>query len=442
MTPRKPPFSRPLWAPKSLVYGVQVPGYIWLFHRNQRFLARRPHARAHPEDSMLKIVKRVKQCQGPAFSEGSSQATILKSRFAWALVMGLFASANGHGSMVFPSPRNAIDKSDPRWQNGSTPLNTGQPGCTVDNSFQQFCGCFGSNGSSIFEPGQACLWFSQGCTPGCDSCDPNATTSPNTSKWDRPLCLSASGIKPKLCSPEHRTLNRNAECGSVDDWTRFNPWRSPGAAPIYDSCGKAGGQNRFQPIPGADYYITTEVATVGDLGSIVLPYSPSGTTWRAGSVVKAAWTIKANHGGGYQWRLCPRSKPLTEECFRKTPLAFAGIQQLQFAGESLVHDIVPVYVSNGTVPVGSTWARNPIPIDPTEFEPPCKERDAWFPEPVPYANVTVTRCFGHYPANTLIIDSLRVPSSLPAGDYVLGWRWDAEQTAQVWSNCADIEVAN
>ena len=37
-------------------------------------------------------------------------------------------------------------------------------------------------------------------------------------------------------------------------------------------------------------------------------------------------------------------------------------------------------------------------------------------------------------------DELRVPRELPAGDYVLGWRWDAEMTSQVWSTCADITI--
>jgi hypothetical protein len=35
-----------------------------------------------------------------------------------------------------------------------------------------------------------------------------------------------------------------------------------------------------------------------------------------------------------------------------------------------------------------------------------------------------------------------VPSNLPAGDYVLGYRYDCEATAQVWSNCADITLVN
>ena len=37
-----------------------------------------------------------------------------------------------------------------------------------------------------------------------------------------------------------------------------------------------------------------------------------------------AWGIAANHGGGYQYRLCPAGEDPTEECFQKTPLEFVG----------------------------------------------------------------------------------------------------------------------
>ena len=39
-----------------------------------------------------------------------------------------------------------------------------------------------------------------------------------------------------------------------------------------------------------------------------------------------------------------------------------------------------------------------------------------------------------------ILDVVKVPANLPAGDYVLGFRYDCEATAQVWSNCADITL--
>ena len=29
------------------------------------------------------------------------------------------------------------------------------------------------------------------------------------------------------------------------------------------------------------------------------------TVWKAGSVVETIWNVRANHGGGYQYRLCP-----------------------------------------------------------------------------------------------------------------------------------------
>jgi len=39
-----------------------------------------------------------------------------------------------------------------------------------------------------------------------------------------------------------------------------------------------------------------------------------------------------------------------------------------------------------------------------------------------------------------IIDKVQVPVDLIPGEYVLSFRWDTEQTPQVWANCADITV--
>ena len=41
----------------------------------------------------------------------------------------------------------------------------------------------------------------------------------------------------------------------------------------------------------------------------------------------------------------------------------------------------------------------------------------------------------------ILVDRLRVPV-LPPGDYSLSWRWDCEQTPQVWNSCADITVTS
>merc|ERR1712054_167899 len=39
-----------------------------------------------------------------------------------------------------------------------------------------------------------------------------------------------------------------------------------------------------------------------------------------------------------------------------------------------------------------------------------------------------------------VMDELQVPNK--PGKYVLGWRWDCEETDQVWNSCADIEIVD
>ena len=64
---------------------------------------------------------------------------------------------------------------------------------------------------------------------------------------------------------------------------------------------------------GEAKYTATKFAKQGDLGGEVLPPAPTGVVWKAGGVETAKWSIRANHGGGYQYRICPRDRPLTEE---------------------------------------------------------------------------------------------------------------------------------
>jgi len=39
-----------------------------------------------------------------------------------------------------------------------------------------------------------------------------------------------------------------------------------------------------------------------------------------------------------------------------------------------------------------------------------------------------------------IVDEVKISAALKPGKYVLGFRYDCEATAQVWSNCADLEL--
>ena len=142
--------------------------------------------------------------------------------------------------------------------------------------------------------------------------------------------------------------------------------------------GVAGGVYDWQPAAGAggDYQETVHVKR-GDRGS-ALPKMPTGTTWKAGAVVEAAWTLKAWHGGGYQYRLCPAGHELDEDCFQNTPVPFAtNASMLRWGGASGAKQrcavgkyedcYVPfeaIDVSVGTLPKGSAWRKGPIPSAP------------------------------------------------------------------------------
>eukprot|EP01065_Artemidia_motanka_P022789 TRINITY_DN269_c0_g1_i1.p1 TRINITY_DN269_c0_g1~~TRINITY_DN269_c0_g1_i1.p1 ORF type:complete len:428 (+),score=110.04 TRINITY_DN269_c0_g1_i1:96-1379(+) len=236
-----------------------------------------------------------------------------------------------------------------------------------------------------------------------------------------------------------------------EDWTKYHPWRSPGAAGVLDACGLAGGSTKDNTGAGGIGWIT--VAGVQGYPGSKLPPVDLKTTWKAGTEVEVSWGITANHGGGYQYRLCPRSSPLTEECFQKMPLEFVGSTQVLRwnNGEELV--INATRVAEGTTPAGSTWSMVPLPactgvnggfldgcVGPQFPPPPGCNETCWGYERCPAPVVKGKPC--HTKEIPRIVDKVRVPKDLAAGEYVVGWRWDCEQTPQIWSACGDVTVVS
>mmetsp|Transcript_25476 Transcript_25476/g.76811 ORF Transcript_25476/g.76811 Transcript_25476/m.76811 type:complete len:367 (+) Transcript_25476:40-1140(+) len=361
----------------------------------------------------------------------------------WGLVVASGA-AIGHMSLVVPISRNAVDRALPPWAGGkwypyepncSHPGATrpGEPGwnpqvpsgCIPPGTDGWGCNCW--NGTAPCDVAQSCFWFSQGCTIGCKACD-GGGSNPNT----RDRCKSGMNATNNL--PAHRTFNRDVPAFSKEDVYRWNPWRAPGNAPVFDSCGMAGGGPQHQS--GEAKYTSTSYAKQGDLGSKVLPPAPTGVTWTRGSNVTVKWSIRANHGGGYQYRLCPLGSTLDEECFQKTPVPFAMVNHtIEYEGGSMM--IPTTFVSQGTWPPNSTWAMNPFPYSNSEsppvFPPPCDE-------PVDRTKSDTGLCSGRDPFNTLISDIVTVPANIAPGEWVLGFRWDCEKSAQIWLACADITI--
>eukprot|EP00633_Aureoumbra_lagunensis_P002931 CAMPEP_0197288234 /NCGR_PEP_ID=MMETSP0890-20130614/5250_1 /TAXON_ID=44058 ORGANISM="Aureoumbra lagunensis, Strain CCMP1510" /NCGR_SAMPLE_ID=MMETSP0890 /ASSEMBLY_ACC=CAM_ASM_000533 /LENGTH=359 /DNA_ID=CAMNT_0042758795 /DNA_START=1 /DNA_END=1077 /DNA_ORIENTATION=+ len=222
-----------------------------------------------------------------------------------------------------------------------------------------------------------------------------------------------------------------------------NPYRAPGSAPVFDGCGVFGGnpsprgcdgvpkvQGNPNQCDGAGSAFGNYVASLEDQAMV--------RTWIAGSSVEVKWSIQANHGGGYQYRLCKKPNSAstfwqTEECFQKTILEFASNTQIAEWNNGTRLSWSAIRFSQGTFPINSTWTMNPIPAyggisgqdtsRGTQFSPPAQNG------PVGYSFDDVG-----------IIDQLHIPMSLERGRYALSWRWDAEQTPQVWLSCAAIDI--
>jgi len=420
------------------------------------------------------------------------------------LLMGVTIA---HNSMMIPTPRNAMDGQTKMMKGGG--MVPGGLTCTCANGKD----CPMGDAREIPGAGQACLWWSQGCSIGCDYCLTDPRHPDNEGKirtksitGNAPHADKA-GFRKSYCDAptteavlpkEFWTLNLHAEPLSVNDSYRYNPWRAPGSAPVIDPCGQAGGKYIQTPMGGASVFGTVNVSgpngeiinlQMGDLGSKVLPASPASSVpdWQIGTTPRVAWGMRFNHGGGYQYRLRPLEKmPCTEEEFQEMPLDFVRDEHAIMWNNGSLYPIKGKFVDDSVcavVPQGSTWARNPIPRihqdnigmafvggclpqsgpgehcsqpgaawcndkkDCQQFPSPCAEDDGWYMGNatdmptgnfLPDSNQHEGLCSGDWTLG-MVSDKVVVPTIKP-GRYVVSWRMDCEETAQIWQNCADVNI--
>ena len=120
------------------------------------------------------------------------------------------------------------------------------------------------------------------------------------------------------------------------------------------------------------------------------------------------------------------------------PLAFVGNQTLRWGGEKGDRfSYKGTYVTEGTTPAGSMWSMNPIPRNDVD------QTGVGFKQRCP-AGVSDRPCSGGTETglgNLEIVDVIQIPAGTPEGNYVLGWRWDCEESNQIWSSCSDVTIA-
>ena len=101
------------------------------------------------------------------------------------LLLSSLACARAHAHMVQPPPRNAVDKDLPPW-NGPMPARWNHK---VDSYICPMAAGDGSMSNLTLSNGQACFYFSHGCTIQCDACDGKTVVFPQEA-----VLASGSGV--------------------------------------------------------------------------------------------------------------------------------------------------------------------------------------------------------------------------------------------------------
>ncbi|XRB05342.1 chitin-binding type-4 domain-containing protein [Pycnococcus provasolii] len=208
-------------------------------------------------------------------------------------------------------------------------------------------------------------WYQVGCMTGCKCSGGGKEQYPTAES------LGCTNPTEPTLKPADRTWNVVAE-SPRGDWNKYAPWRAPGTAIPLDSCGIASG---FLPTAAVQFphqFKTSYNVTQGELGSKL----PKGnvTEWEAGAVVEASFTLIVNHGGGYQYRVCPAGNAVNENCFAANVLPFADNKHTVRFKSGKPVEINALDVSEGVAPAGSTWRRLPIPACNCDIGEGCQVR--------------------------------------------------------------------
>lgn len=349
-----------------------------------------------------------------------------------------FALVQGHGSMNIPLPRN---------NDGLQPIDTA-PGA--------------SSGPSCL--GDACGWFAAGCFVGCPVCS-NASSGAEVPSYPS-MDPSTSGGNCEPLTPtlpdKYRTYNAAGK-SSNGDWTATHPWRAPGRAPMGDSCGNSGAYYVGPGVPGYEpLYPGSKIPRTSN--------NVEQIDWKRGEIVEAGWSLWSNHGGGYQYRLCPLEDDsfpeINEDCFTAHPVPFADKSTVIRSPYGKFDDfsIPAMDVTEGVYPEGAAWRMNPIPACNCDKGYNCTNTDdqtvytayeagkgdgvcefGYQFEPSWPTGYGYWGSLAHWTKEEdslmwTMVDKLRIPKSLKPGPYLMQWRWDAESSSQVWGNCADINI--
>jgi len=205
-------------------------------------------------------------------------------------------------------------------------------------------------------------WYQVGCMIGCTCSGGGKESYPSLASVN----CTRPGV-PTLTKASELTWNAQGK-SPMGEWNKYMPWRAPGTAKPLDSCGIASG---FSPDAAVQFPHSFTAAVKQGMKGTELPAGKV-TVWKNDSVVKASYRLVVNHGGGYQYRVCPKTESPTESCFHANPLAFANGKTTVVYSTGKRISLNAVDVTEGVQPAGHAWRRLPIPACNCDFGTSCQ----------------------------------------------------------------------
>jgi len=158
-------------------------------------------------------------------------------------------------------------------------------------------------------------------------------------------------------------------------------------------------------------------------------------TYNAGDIIDVEWcvTSAADHGGSYRYSLC-QDESITAKFinpdYKPTPADHAEMADCFERGTLSCHD-VPGQNCRVHPSCQSGWG--------------CMQASSWF-HCEPHMSLGGGSCLARSIGSCregrggLIRDQVRLPDNFASNHTLMQFRWDCQQTAQLWLNCADIKI--
>jgi len=165
-------------------------------------------------------------------------------------------------------------------------------------------------------------------------------------------------------------------------------------------------------------------------------------TYTAGDIIDVEWCVSdaADHGGSYSYRLC------TDESIT------AKFIDPNYTPNEADHDAMEACFQRGIL------SCTDVPGQQCNVHPTCQpgmgcmQASSWFHCDPHYsvpgggngckAKGQAGTCYAHNGAGTLLRDRVKLPDNFASNHTLIGFRWDCQQTRQLWMHCADVRITS